>query len=207
MSVTYKDIDLLSEKSSLAGTEKLPVSDTEYITPQQIIDQARDKCIRTMDQLTPTVTDGKYLGTAGTTEYESSSYAIWRFTGIEEGQTYLLGGYYPTSVTNIYMIFWYDTNGNRVGRNINSGASGENLIAYRDKALIAPAGAVSCAVNVYKNWQNWFHLHRCNLDLAKVALSGSYNDLADKPTIPNITISSSEPTAQDGSNGDIWIVV
>lgn len=36
MAVTYKDIDLLSQKSSVVGTEKLPVSDTEYITPAQI---------------------------------------------------------------------------------------------------------------------------------------------------------------------------
>ena len=36
MSVTYKDIDELSQKSSIAGTEKLPVSDTQYITPTQI---------------------------------------------------------------------------------------------------------------------------------------------------------------------------
>lgn len=36
MSVTYKDIDELSQKSSVAGTEKLPVSDTQYITPAQI---------------------------------------------------------------------------------------------------------------------------------------------------------------------------
>lgn len=36
MSVTYKDIDDLSQKSSVAGTEKIPVSDTEYITPSQI---------------------------------------------------------------------------------------------------------------------------------------------------------------------------
>lgn len=36
MSVTYKDIDQLSQKSSVAGTEKLPVSDTQYITPSQI---------------------------------------------------------------------------------------------------------------------------------------------------------------------------
>lgn len=38
MSVTYKDIDLLSQKSSVAGTEKLPVSDTEYISPDQIVE-------------------------------------------------------------------------------------------------------------------------------------------------------------------------
>ena len=36
MTVVFKDIDLLSQKSSLAGTEKIEVSDTEYITPNQI---------------------------------------------------------------------------------------------------------------------------------------------------------------------------
>lgn len=36
MAVTYKDIDTLSQKASVAGTEKIPVSDTEYITPTQI---------------------------------------------------------------------------------------------------------------------------------------------------------------------------
>lgn len=36
MSVSYKDISQLSQKSSIAGTEKIPVSDTEYVTPNQI---------------------------------------------------------------------------------------------------------------------------------------------------------------------------
>ena len=36
MAVTYKDIDELTQKSSVAGTEKIPVSDIEYITPAQI---------------------------------------------------------------------------------------------------------------------------------------------------------------------------
>lgn len=36
MAVSYKDIGDLSQKSTLAGTEKLPVSDTQYITPNQI---------------------------------------------------------------------------------------------------------------------------------------------------------------------------
>lgn len=35
--VTHKDINLLTQKSAVAGTEKLPVSDTEYITPAQIV--------------------------------------------------------------------------------------------------------------------------------------------------------------------------
>ena len=36
MSVTYKDIDDLSQKSAVVGTEKIPVSDTQYLTPAQI---------------------------------------------------------------------------------------------------------------------------------------------------------------------------
>lgn len=36
MAVSYKDINQLSQKSQVAGTEKLPVSDTQYITPNQI---------------------------------------------------------------------------------------------------------------------------------------------------------------------------
>lgn len=36
MAVTYKDISTLTQKSAVAGTEKIPVSGTEYITPAQI---------------------------------------------------------------------------------------------------------------------------------------------------------------------------
>ena len=41
MSVTYKDIDQLSQKSTVAGTEKIPVSDTQYLTPDQIATHKR----------------------------------------------------------------------------------------------------------------------------------------------------------------------
>lgn len=36
MAVSYKDINQLTQKSSVAGTEKIEISDTEYITPNQI---------------------------------------------------------------------------------------------------------------------------------------------------------------------------
>lgn len=36
MAVTYKDIDQLTAKASAVGTEKIVVSDTEYITPRQL---------------------------------------------------------------------------------------------------------------------------------------------------------------------------
>lgn len=35
---TYKDINLLTQKAAMSGTEKIPVSDTEFITPDQITD-------------------------------------------------------------------------------------------------------------------------------------------------------------------------
>lgn len=38
MAITYKDINQLTQKSQVAGTEKIPVSDTEFITPSQIVD-------------------------------------------------------------------------------------------------------------------------------------------------------------------------
>lgn len=40
-------------------------------------------------------------------------------------------------------------------------------------------------------------------DLAEVAFTNSYEDLDNKPTIPKITISQSDPSG--GVNGDIWI--
>lgn len=43
--------------------------------------------------------------------------------------------------------------------------------------------------------------------ISKAGFNGGYSSLDGTPTIPNITISSSEPTAADGADGDIWIVV
>lgn len=47
MSITHKDIALYTQKASLAGTEKIPVSDTEYITPAQIAAQVSVPTIST----------------------------------------------------------------------------------------------------------------------------------------------------------------
>ena len=35
--INFKDVSLLTQKSTMAGSEKIPVSDTEYITPNQIV--------------------------------------------------------------------------------------------------------------------------------------------------------------------------
>lgn len=36
MAISHKDINLLTQKATIAGTEKIPVSDTEYVTTNQI---------------------------------------------------------------------------------------------------------------------------------------------------------------------------
>lgn len=36
MAISHKDINLLTQKATIAGTEKIPVSDTEYVTTDQI---------------------------------------------------------------------------------------------------------------------------------------------------------------------------
>lgn len=52
---TYKDINLLTQKAAVAGTEKLPVSDTEYITPSQITSDFLPKTGGTIDNNKSTI--------------------------------------------------------------------------------------------------------------------------------------------------------
>ena len=64
MSVTYKDIDELSQKSSVAGTEKIVVSDTEYITPGQIAgDTEKFFFVQGSSSAAGNGTSGEYLST------------------------------------------------------------------------------------------------------------------------------------------------
>lgn len=64
---TYKDINLLSQKSAVAGTEKLPVSDTEYITPDQIVESLDTQINGGNVAFSPTWSiEGKYIGNSGT---------------------------------------------------------------------------------------------------------------------------------------------
>lgn len=70
MAVSYKDINQLTQKSSVAGTEKLPVSDTEYITPAQILSRGAGVKRNYIDGLLVTST-GTYFGdrTCGLTDF------------------------------------------------------------------------------------------------------------------------------------------
>lgn len=196
MAVTYKDIDELTQKTYPTGNEKLPVSDTLYITPAQI----NGKTFRLTDMTPASVKDNYYLS-AGGTEYESASYEIRRYD-VSPGTVYALSGHFSSSVTNIRMVLWFDANGDVIKNDYNSGASGVSFDTLKDRLIVAPSGAVTLAINVQKTNSSYYAVKRTDL-----VSSLNYNDLSNKPTIPNITISSSEPSAQEGSDGDIWIVV
>ena len=89
MAVTYKDIDLLTQKSTVAGTEKIPVSDTLYITPEQIVDDCLEKeSLNTIDLETPVETSYPSGGFRSNTIYDlgtltgSNTFALYT-TGID----------------------------------------------------------------------------------------------------------------------------
>ena len=89
MAVTYKDIDLLTQKPAVAGTEKLPVSDTQYITPEQIVDDLLDpQSVSEVDLLTPVETSYPSGGFRSNTIYDlgtltgSQTFALYT-TGID----------------------------------------------------------------------------------------------------------------------------
>lgn len=84
MSVTYKDIALYSQKASVAGTEKIPVSDTEYITPAQIAAQVS----------VPTISTD--IGTDATSDTKTASpKAVYDFGKPATGSSIPAGGLLP----------------------------------------------------------------------------------------------------------------
>ena len=250
MAVTYKDIDLLTQKSAVVGTEKIPVSDTEFITPNQIagivpIDSSVDKESTNALQngyITKTFLRGKsltakskvlntYMTRNGGNASNANSYH-YNLYDVTAGSHYAFTIYLGSSYSTGYIraVIWLDSNNNVISYSDEGNTIGASK-NYFDKIVVAPAGAVMAAVNCYNGTEgeNFKYVEppspdillctpqtlsddekaqaRANIGAGTSSFSGSYNDLSDKPTIPNITVSSSEPTAQDGSDGDIWIVV
>lgn len=232
MAVTYKDIDQLSKKSSVSGTEKIPVSDTEYITPSQINEAvsrtstpshdsttlftaggALKYCIIT-EPLTPSETvEDKYLKTDGT-ESSAANYNYRKYP-VDPGKTYLFTASFHTGYTtgNIRAVLWLDENDNVLSyetyANKNSSA-----VTYYDVPVVAPSGAAYLVLNYREPYSISGVVKvaspldpRILLKVAQTLTSAEQEQVRTNIGVPNITVSSSEPTASDGSDGDIWIVV
>lgn len=141
MAVSYKDINQLTQKSSVVGTEKLPVSDTEFITPDQIAGRV------TVDSALSSSSTNSVQNKVVDAEFSKAAYL-----GASEGEVPME---VPDTIEGITM------NGGRV----------------------AVTGGVA--------------------DLGTVLTE--HQDISGKQD--RITISSSEPTSSQGSDGDIWIVI
>lgn len=141
MAVSYKDINQLTQKSSVAGTEKLPVSDTEFITPDQIAGRV------TVDSALSSSSTNPVQNKVVDAEFSKVAYL-----GASEGEVSME---VPDTIEGITM------NGSRV----------------------SVTGGVA--------------------DLGTVLTE--HQDISGKQDL--ITISSSEPTSSQGSDGDIWIVI
>lgn len=156
MAITYKDIDLLTQKSAVAGTEKIPVSDTQYLTPAQI---ATSKQVHLTDE-----------------------------------------GDMPASpdASTLYLI---DDDG-----------SGANIVHLEDESDM-PASPDQDTLYVIDETPGAFEetankvtsLSSSSTNTQYPSAKCVYDNLATKQKA--ITVSSSEPTSADGSDGDIWIVI
>lgn len=105
---TFKDINLLTQKSALAGTEKIPVSDTEFTTPNQIAQITSPKI---------------YMGTCPT-----AAATVTKVVTVEEFP--LDGNGKPLVGTMIGVKFTYSNSGTAPKLNVNN--TGAASIYYND---------------------------------------------------------------------------
>ncbi len=92
---TYKDINLLTQKSAVAGTEKLPVSDTEFITPKQITADVEDE----LDVIKRIV--GKVTLNIAITDNSGKGYSNYE---VVAGKTYKVKMTAKTGLANSYIF-------------------------------------------------------------------------------------------------------
>lgn len=171
MAVTYKDIDQLSQKASPTGTEKLPVSDTEYITPQQIagmvpMDEFADEnsenavknvaiCRRFMAGVPMTHTSevtGKYKKNDGSGDANAANYAYRKFT-VTPGETYAFCARFGSGYTTGAMraVLWFDASDNFLKAE-EYGNSSSASTTYCDYLVVAPEDAAYAIVNFRNGW-------------------------------------------------------
>lgn len=248
MAITYKDINLLTQKGSVAGTEKLPVSDTQYITPDQIVSgRAVDSAVVHLadsEAITgnKTFNKGITLGNNGADPSSSGWYRVYvgnKTTNRGNNLILCVGNNFSSGGTGAAIIAISISYAGNITFNQLSSAHSNTL--QITKVRVDWANNANPAVDIYYTGTASNRLYasgigdgvfqpptlvtnadligtqteftlvdgaKCsgNLTLgspSNISFSGTSNTLSD--IIPNITISTSDPTSSQGSNGDIWI--
>ena len=154
MAITHKDINLLTQKATIAGTERLPVSATEFITPDQIV-ESLDTQINGGDvAFSPTwAIEGKYIGNSGTLVTQSG----WSISSpfvLKKGETITI----HTQGSGCCIIARTDMSGSSYTPLVlaPSGTTGNNPYSYlaEKDTIIALGGKtglndVYCTLGVY----------------------------------------------------------
>lgn len=166
MAVTYKDIDQLSQKASPTGTEKLPVSDTEYITPQQIAGMvetddflsksstkplengiATRSFIEAMPIEPTSEVTNRYMKVDGTQSSEYSNYAYRTFP-VTPGETYAVTTMFGAGFSAGIMraAIFRDANDDIISYSEEGNLNG-SIAQYHDYMYTAPENASTLVVN------------------------------------------------------------
>lgn len=95
MAIVYKDINDFVQKPSISGSEKLPVSDTEFITPDQIVAGVEDE----LDVINRMV--GKVTLTIEITDNIGKGYSNYQ---VVAGKTYKVKMTAKTGLANSYIF-------------------------------------------------------------------------------------------------------
>lgn len=164
----FKDIDELSQKATIAGTEKLPVSDTEYITPDQIADLAPSQKQSDWDESDQD--DPAYIKNKPTIPDVSgkadkvSSPTSGHFAGLDGNG----------NLTD---------SGSKASDFATASQGGKADTAYQKPSGGIPSSDMASAVQTSLGKADT----AVQPEAGKGLFSGSYNDLTDKPTIPDIS--------------------
>lgn len=205
MAVTYKDIDQLTQKASPTGTEKLPVSDTEYITPQQIAGMVEVEDFLSKSSTNPLengiatrsfieampiepTSEGTncFMKTDGTVVTGKSGYA-YRVFPVTPGETYAVTSILASGYSNgeIRIAIFLDGNGNVLSYS-DEGSLSASVTQYHDYMYTAPADAVSLVVNFRSTYSRAGTVkkvappHPACLKYVLLADEAAYNALATK---------------------------
>lgn len=193
MAVSYKDINELTQKSSVAGTEKLPVSDTEFITPDQIAG------IVTVDSALSSSSTNPVQNKVVDAEFSKVAYL-----GASEGEVSME---VPDTIEGITM------NGSRVA--VTEGVADLGTVVTAETDPTVPAWAKAANKPTYTASEVGALPSNTSIPSALSDLSEDTTHRVVTDTEKStwnakqnaITVSSSEPTSSQGSDGDIWIVI
>ena len=140
MAIVYKDINDFVKKSSIGGGEKLPVSDTEYITPEQITEKL-DLGSRTETDFTGPWEVGYVIYSSGEIS-GSSAYNHAEFS-VEEGTIIKL----RTDASSAAAIIAAYNSNNVYQQSLSVHGTG----TVSNYVYVVPSGVTKVIVTVYNN--------------------------------------------------------